>query len=158
MKLYYDDPLIAAYMSKEFGVKFANNNTDKPLNMYLHVQHDTMDSYTTTSANCMGIHADWYDGEEIYIHPDSIGIFEPQVGDLITSKHEFELDKSDYETPSKFLIEKSDELFNLTCLSQFILTKDNYDCAWSDYHWEGQEIIQRNGKNFFMPKFEELSK
>jgi len=82
-KLYYTDPLKAAYMAREFGVKLANNNTDKPVGMSLFAHHSTLDNYTGGSVSCLGIDADLYEGEEIYIHPDSNDIFEPQVGDLV---------------------------------------------------------------------------
>jgi|DEB0MinimDraft_6_1074348.scaffolds.fasta_scaffold00048_12 hypothetical protein len=151
MKLYYDDPLIAAYMAREFGVNYNIYRRVKGewIKVPLHIKDAKRATKTYVSNLILKSKR-----KKHFIHTDSIGIFEPQVGDLITDKHDFKLNKSDYESPSKFLIEKSNELFNLTCLSQFILTEDNYDCAWSDYHWEGQEIIQRNGKNFFMPRRE----
>lgn len=56
-KLYYKDPLAAAYMAREFGVKFDIPNSPTPLAMRREGKY--------------------------YIHPDSYHVFEPRVGDLV---------------------------------------------------------------------------
>ena len=69
-KLYYNDPLIACYMAREFGVKYS----EKP--------DGTNELYW-----CSYMEDDYFDDDEenrydkAYIHPDSYHIFEPQVGD-----------------------------------------------------------------------------
>ena len=64
-KLYYTDPLAAAYMAREFGIRLEGD-----IKWY----------------NC----ADWASksladdrNNEIYIHPDSYHIFEPKMGDIV---------------------------------------------------------------------------
>lgn len=63
-KLYYTDPLKAAWMAREFGVKFEQDNFSQG--------------------------RDWLCGSTLYhgdapyfIHPDSLSIFEPMEGDLV---------------------------------------------------------------------------
>ena len=140
-KLYYTDPLAAAYMAREYAVKF----------QVLAPKGDGFGWYDFAP--------DWkpfaMQDSKFYVHPDSLSVFEPQVGDLITDYERVSItDKADKEFPNKFCITKTDELFDLTCLYQFILTEENYDNAWSCNHWGGQKIIQRDGKPFFWPESE----
>ncbi len=62
MKKYYNDPLAAAYMAMEFGVKYVDDNPKAGTETWLG----------------KFLYADKY-----HIHPDSYHIFEPQVGDVI---------------------------------------------------------------------------
>ena len=140
-KLYYDDALAAAYMAREFGIKSQ---------YYDQEAQEFKDERIRTIYESIP-----YNNQKFYIHPDSYSVFEPIVGDLITSRHKYELDKRNNEFPCDFLVEKTDELFPITSLSQFILTKDNIEDAFEYYGWEGQKIIQRNGKLFFTPLREE---
>lgn len=80
-KLYYTDPLAAAYMAKRFGVKFANNNSAKPARMDIITTFSSMDNHLITIVDCCGIEVELNDNEKIYIHPDSLHIFEPKEGD-----------------------------------------------------------------------------
>jgi len=149
MKYYYTDPLIVAYMARKFNIiteQGSVENGDYIINdraSFFHYLKEELPKTINSNVE-----------HRYYIHTSCVEILKPQVGDLITSNHKFELDKNDDEFPGSFVIAKSDEMFPLTCLSQFILTEENYDNAWSDYHFEGQEIIQRNGKAFFMPEVE----
>jgi len=73
-KLYYDCPIKAAYMAKEFGAKtVCPDGLDEP---------DTMTALINDMAD-PEIAPDKY-----YIHPDSLYIFEPKVGDVIITKQE----------------------------------------------------------------------
>jgi len=73
-KLYYTNPLHAAIMAQEFGVKF---KTPRGQNMYWDGGSDFR-----TEKDC-GV----YGGEEYIINPDSYDIFKPIVGDLVQEKH-----------------------------------------------------------------------
>ena len=72
-KLYYDDPLQAAYMAREFGVKLEDENENRIewVDGHGFVLFDSEDVVDFVG---MGI-------ETFYIHPDSYRIFEPQEGD-----------------------------------------------------------------------------
>jgi len=65
-KLYYDNPIKAAYMAREFSVRFVDTNG---IEVFL---------------------TPFIDIEDIrpkFIHPDSLDIFEPKEGDLLTGKN-----------------------------------------------------------------------
>ena len=73
MKLYYNDVLKAAWMSQEFGVYFENDITS--FNCY---------ALSTGQETPHFFHVDTK--REIYklnIHPRSLDIFKPQIGDLV---------------------------------------------------------------------------
>lgn len=64
-KLYYADPLAAAYMANEFGVKYQSE-----------IKMDWLSAQSYTSrGNFSRIN------KEYYIHPDSLDIFQPKEGD-----------------------------------------------------------------------------
>ncbi|QDP62904.1 MAG: hypothetical protein Unbinned5081contig1002_9 [Prokaryotic dsDNA virus sp.] len=69
-KLYYADPLSAAYMAREFGVKMYIEGSNVELNswndFFVEYGGGTIDAFS----------------DEFYVHPDSYHIFEPQVGDV----------------------------------------------------------------------------
>lgn len=71
-KLYYTDPLQAAWMAREFGVKFENED-DAAMFVI-----EGGDEYATLSQMQQTITSKKY-----YIHPDSYHIFEPQEGDVV---------------------------------------------------------------------------
>lgn len=66
-KLYYKDPVDAAYMAREFGVKLNNRGRGAYPIISLNVESGNTGAGTK---------------EKYYIHPDSYGIFEPQSGDV----------------------------------------------------------------------------
>ena len=70
-KLYYDDPLISAYMAKEFGVSFAS---ERGRNLY----YEGGCRFSTEDCR-----EGYYGGCEYIVAPDSLPIFEPQENDLI---------------------------------------------------------------------------
>ncbi len=70
-KLYYTDPLAAAYMAREFGVKYENCTFDTKITSFREISKGLI----------KGREIDWFD--RYYIHPDSYHIFEPQGIDLI---------------------------------------------------------------------------
>ncbi len=69
-KYYYNDPLKAVWMAREFQMKF---KTSKDQNMYFDGGSDLR-----TEKDC-GI----YSGEKYYIHPDCHKMLKPQIGDLL---------------------------------------------------------------------------
>ena len=108
-KLYYTDPLAAAYMAREFGVNIIDADGDS-------CNHESIDW-------AMFIAMDF---DQLYIHPDSYHIFEPQVGDLVT--HEY------------YCPECSESL-------------TTWGEAFSQQLDSGEyKIIQRNNKPFFWPE------
>lgn len=149
-RYYYTDTLKAAWMAREFEVKFELILHDFETKKIGHILHlpvsDDLFHWPILNTEKFGL--------RYYVIPSCHDMLLPLVGDLITSLHEFELDKTCEEFPNYFEIEKSNELFHLTCLSQFILTEENIDDAWSYFHWKGQEIIQRQGKAWFTPEVE----
>ena len=72
-KLFYTDPLVAAYMAREFGVKVLVENPAWGVGG--HIWSDSPND----------IYNGWieFDGEEGNIHPDSHHIFEPQKVDMV---------------------------------------------------------------------------
>lgn len=110
-KLYYDDPLAAAWMAREFGIKF-----------YTIVEGESFDIDFSTWIFMI-------DSETVlYIHSDSLHIFEPGVGDYYINigvrKNAGKLSSSKKEA---------------------VLSSFKYHGKWPI------EIIQRDGKHFFMP-------
>jgi len=77
-KLYYDDPLAAAYMARAFGVKYfeppgIHCHTDK-IDIHYHVNDELgkIDPLTLSPTY-----------NEYVIHPDSYDIFQPKAGDYV---------------------------------------------------------------------------
>jgi hypothetical protein len=68
MKYYYTDPLAAAWMAKQHGMRF--ENIDLP------------DDLKRNEAPVSSLDDAGYGDGKIYIHPDSAHLLEPQVGDL----------------------------------------------------------------------------
>lgn len=122
MKYYYDDPIIAAYMAREFGVKYTHGRPIKD-------KHDVEDYFSFFEYECDGYPecpnkeyirpTEWINYD---ISNDSLDVFKPQVGDLYkwigVGQVDIAIDRSiDY-------------------------IRDRYSEI---------EIIQRQGKHFFMP-------
>lgn len=131
-KLYYDDPLIAAYMSKEFGVEYITPEkytyTHEWLDFFLDIDGDDIVD----------------NGGEHYIHPDSHHIFEPQVGDLVYTGHH---DGNEYTVRlMKFATEHKGAFIWSIAGAHGPVGKN---CIKS--------IIQRNNKPFFNPLKEKES-
>ena len=116
MKLYYDDPLVAGYMSQEFGVKITGDKFGEQV-------------------ICSGIDIPYGIIEctllpPFHIRPDSLPVFEPQNGDLVT-----------WDGGTTWV----DEYFDLS--------KECTECHFfSNLYGVREEIIQRDGKPFFTPK------
>lgn len=132
IKLFYTDPLIAAYMSREFGVRFANNNTDGAIKLDdLFVTFSSLDNHTSGQVSVMGLSVDLEVEEEIYIHPEDYNIFEPQQNDVMRT-----------------IIPDSTSVENI---GSDIRAKEFIHLMKT----RGAKIIMRNNKHFFMPEREE---
>lgn len=76
-KLYYDDPLAATWMAREFGVEYTRDHKHTHLLNPPKIYADASflgKIYLTVKGAC---------GEKATIHPDSLHIFEPQEGDAM---------------------------------------------------------------------------
>lgn len=129
-KLYYDCPLQAAYMSKEFGVLLLVEES---------YSNDSWLEDATPESLMKHIHL--Y-GEEnignIYIHPDSLPVFDCIEGDLIEGWAGRIGYVEEDEGDDELTIDVNGGTWE--CPKERNGKKLNY------------EIIQRNGKPFFTPK------
>lgn len=146
MKYYYTDPLAAAWMGKHFGMRF---DTEIEPYLYLHGE----------------------DNVPYYIHPDSLQILEPEVGDLIGANR---LKPSDFKIEeaklySKILMHDCARLPEYKYSGGFIIppgyfyqelieTEERADWIFEDgfeNYMDCYKIIQRNGIAFMWPEGEE---
>lgn len=116
-KLFYSCPIIASYMSKYFGVKFSKGI--EPFTVHV------LDEGINTARE---FHIDCYDHKKIYIHLDSLPIFEIKKGDLV----------KDLDNEYQNVWEDHKGL--------------GIDTSYGTAAPLGCEIIQRNGKQFFTPE------
>lgn len=106
-KYYYTDPLAAAWMAKHFGMEFTEGFW--PSN----------DIAMIRWANKL------VTAEEFYIHPDSLNLLKPQIGDIIDSG-----------------------------AIQGNVSRENMQLAIELIENGGGQIIQRNGTPFMWPEVE----
>ena len=127
-KYYYDCPIQALYMNKEFGVQFyisyKNDFSDKKLSFYVDIKN-----IYNVLIQLLGI-CNIY---KIYVAPESEHIFEPEEGDLGIERNLHTLEPCFFGGTYWF-----------------------YDNDYLEIkpHPQKVDIIYRNGKNFFMPKEE----
>lgn len=129
MRYYYDCPIKAAYMHKNFGVNFCDKTgltvSANPSLWYMAERH--------------------YMAQSLYIHPDSMGIFEPQVGDLV---------KATYNKECTFV----HRIVSGVEIDHYLVGgfPDHY--GYPDYIGDGErkifKIIQRKGIPFLWPDVE----
>jgi hypothetical protein len=143
-KLYYDCPIEAAYMAMNFGVKLYCMHTDEQMSEY---------DLTEAQRNFDWFHACFCEGSEeiemisdaikymenisdkIYIHPDSLSIFEAMEGDL----YQIKCSIGDYKDNP--LVEY--HIYNAGLFAGKVLL------GFRDF-----KIIQRDNKPFLMPEVE----
>lgn len=132
-KLYYTDPLKAAWMAREFGVEYTNfaENNVRPQDMVLSILYNgkIMQGLKTSTAwrdNTTGEIYGQTQRDKFTIHPNSCRIFEPQEWDVGFNADGLLIQY--YEGMWRYQNEPS-----LTPLD---------------------EIISRNGKAFFTPEKE----
>lgn len=88
-KYYYDCPIKAAYMAKEFGVKFKHQITTRfKVDMGFKKVWDKRKETVTVSSPrsivaCLADSKREQQHKKFYVHPDSEYIFKPQEGDLV---------------------------------------------------------------------------
>jgi hypothetical protein len=114
MIMFYDDPLAAAYMAREFGVKLDRDTT---------AAHKKADYINRLLGSVCGGNIGKV-SPVMYIHPDSLHIFEPQVGDYV------QFGEDHYGLFKKL---RSDKYYE---------------------NFVGVKIIQRNNRPFFWPESE----
>ena len=127
-KYYYDCPIQALYMNKEFGVQFyisyKNDFSDKKLSFYVDIKN-----IYNVLIQLLGI-CNIY---KIYVAPESEHIFEPKEGDLGIERNLHTLEPCFFGGTYWF-----------------------YDNDYLEIkpHPQKVNIIYRNGKHFFNPKEE----
>jgi len=127
--LYYDDPLIAAYMCREFGVKF---EYDIDVSRLL---HNAQVSQIGTPV------------PRSHIHPDSLDIFKPKDGDLFVTE---EPTKRNFTQGIPDII-RFDKSYHTVKYDD----EDNMGVVTGGGTWlDVLRIIERDGKQFFTPKEE----
>lgn len=128
-KYYYDCPIQALYMNKEFGVQFyisyKNDFSDKKLSFYVDIKN-----IYNVLIQLLGI-CNIY---KIYVAPESEHIFEPKDGDIGQMK----------AVGARFFVKYREG------------SKEWKEWPGGGYYSDknGSDIIYRDGKNFFMPKEE----
>jgi len=116
MKYYYDCPIEAAYMSKYHGIY-----QQEPLAIGFNAGE-----YVITRSPHLGLSSD----TKYYIHPDSLHLLEPHIGDVCRTNKKLDTGFDDV-----ILIEDKSELN-----------------VYNDV--DGFRIIQRNGLSFMWPEHE----
>ena len=125
MKMYYKDPLAAAYMAREFGVRVCASET-------FWGEYKNIEDIANDTPN-------------FYIHLDSFNILEPQVGD-ITQATDFVLN------PHMCISEVIEDCDDTRLYPYDAINKHIANNLFND---GGLRIIQRNNKPFFWPEVEE---
>lgn len=120
-KYYYDCPIKAAYMAKYFGVKL----------QILVANESECQLYSWFYNMALPSGA----GKNLYIHPNSLHILEPQVGDLI----------KEYGAPLYRYLDG--KLSN----GDFTAYKNKYDIKFD----EVARIVERNNIPFIYPEIED---
>jgi len=128
MQYLYTDPLVAAYMAREFGAIYTQGNKDV-------ANPWKLDDFTKIiNSN------DFFKKLYFYIHPDSETIFEPKDGDII-------------KNPAKHQYGKTG--WRYTIVSERNLRTNCCSLRWAKILIKrGNKIVERNGKPFFMPEVE----
>ena len=128
-KYYYDSPIQALYMMKEFGVNLKCENESSSYYysfgkaMLDHIRREVLKD--TTWEKNLG---------KIYVAPESEHIFEPKDGDLGQMKAE----------GARFFVKYNESLKEWK----------EWHCGGYYSDKNGSDIIMRNGKHFFNPKEE----
>ncbi len=143
MRYYYEDALQAAWMHKEYGIKFYDYDEQKCVGISLSYKESAIQSFVEYGA---------YSAHEnkFYVNPICFEMLKPQVGDLIIQRGR---------------IRQFDKIGTVTLIS-----KDDVCACYADYMDDARahegsavmmifskkaEILQRNGKQFFTPERED---
>lgn len=137
-RYYYTDPLKAIWMEDKFDMKITCENSPAPL--------------IGVTGFCQLIQ--FGSGKEkLYIHPDCHKMLEPQVGDLVIQRGNIRLqDKIGTIAPGS----KQKDIFFIE--ADYIDDAKAHEGALIHrVHISKIEILQRNGKAFFMPEIENVN-
>lgn len=125
-KYYYDCPIQALYMQKEFGVKFytihKSDFSDKKLSFHVDIKN-----IYNVLIQLLGIYNQKLSDNKIYVAPESEHIFEPKKGDEGRWARKIGAHYANYNGEQWVSAGIEEKL---------------------------PDIIYRNGKHFFMPKEE----
>lgn len=145
-RYYYTDPIAAAYMHMEYNVAIeAENNCNSPFRVPIK-DWCVIDGIASEARFLeLGVRSDLFKGNtwvsastshKFYIHPDSLHILEPQVGDVI---------------------ETYDKRTSIPKVGGALKRVRGVNFAEHLFAAQGVNgrIIQRNGKPFFWPECEE---
>lgn len=140
-KMFYKDPLAAAYMAREYDIVYWDGLGCEE--NYNQVWWEVDDEY-------------FYDIDErvvdtAYIHSDYHHIFEPQVGDLVLSETGYACVVVSDDQKRVIYEETESETHLLDMFSFHSLSTIRAEIE-DGFSWS---IIQRNGKPFFMPEIEQ---
>jgi len=135
---HYDCPLRAAYMAKEFGVNLGIDEVRDP-------ETNNLVDYTLEIIDS-DLH--WKDCTKFTIHPDSLHIFEPRVGDLCKINVNDDIAS---EVSHDFCLWRDSEGGGCYSFPLKIHNKDG-KLEFRDFVYRDLIIVQRNNKPFFMPE------
>ena len=126
-KYYYDCPIQALYMMREFRVKFSQAHGSNHADKYYQIDETELCNFAT------GAIEDFRGIEQIYVAPESEHIFEPKEGDLGIERNLHTLEPCFFGGTYWF-----------------------YDNDYLEIKPRPQkvDIIYRNNKHFFNPKEE----
>ena len=131
-KYFYDCPIKALYMNKEFGVKFyttfKNDFFEKKLSFHLNFR-DIYNALIQLLGACNASSSDY----KIYVAPESEHIFEPKEGDIGIERNLHSIETCNFG--GKYWAYENQEL-------------------QTNPHQQRVETIYRNGIHFFNPKEE----
>lgn len=123
-RYYYTDPLAAAWMHAHHGLDF-----DAEGRSGIHV--------------VWGIELPVRPGPKYYIHPDSLHLLEPQVGDIVAIRVTAEFDEKNQTFIERTYCNEAEP--DTLAIVQKTLSKGGY-------------ILQRNGIAFMCPEAEDCAK
>lgn len=134
MKPFYEDPLAAAWQTKHFGMQFT---VPRPLLSKIGLDGFAAGRYIFAEADASGQY-------KLYLHPDSLHLLEPMVGDVMTA-----------------------DLINWGVNVGVVKRVNENNVMIGALDWDGEstvminskdaadnKIIQRNNIQFHFPKFE----
>jgi hypothetical protein len=82
-RYFYIDPLVIAWMMQSFGMKF-DHPTDADWDRLVPRLAENCEQMMGDYPGIKIVMIPYRPGQKWYIHPDSLHLLEPQVGDLIT--------------------------------------------------------------------------
>lgn len=135
-RYYYTDPLAAAYMAKHFGMKFVSWHSGKEYDI------------SVIEANCGSPIRSIREDQRYVIHPDSLTILHPCVGDFLIQRT-----KSYGEEWSDFDIHT---VVDADWVKSYFDIEEAEISRGFGNDWD-ERTIMRNGKNFMWPEKEKIN-